>query len=475
MRHRRSRRHIARRRNPLLRSVDGGPRIGSACRWPGRRGRCRRPGPRRTCSNQTRACSRRRWTHSGPGAVPDVPPLPAPPAVLDPPVPAPPDVPAFAMPPPEPAAPAAGRFAVASLPPHAGTNPRSSRANAAREEALTLMLPAIVTPPGDESAVRAATGDTRQPGEVAAGSIGRHTSRRPCAITAELRAARGRNGHAVALVPALRLVGDAYVVRTGARVAIREHRALGRGRAGAGVAGAGVVDGGDLAGGARGRRHSTGHRRGVAVEASDTSPRDASHCAPRELPGIALALNAGERAGRRGRACGDRRARAAVRDQLAVGGGHALGSRRGRAAGACASACAASADAASRSRRATSARGASGTGRAAAAASARDTDRAAAPAAARRARRPARRRPPRPPFPRCRRCPYPRSRPCRFHRRRLQHRRSFQRSPCHRFRRRPMPADPRLRRRRRQCSERDASRTPIPTRGARPTPPGRKL
>ena len=180
------------------------------------------------------------------------------------------------------------------------------------------------------------------------------------------------------LVAELGLVDDARLARTAvARVAVCDRRALGRGGAGAGVAGTRVVDGGNLAGGASRRRYPAGHLRAVTRKAGDTSSGDAGRCGARQLPGVALALDANQSAGRSGCAGRNRGAIAAIVDQLAVAGGRALWTSRGRAARATTSSGAAS-------RCATLARA---TGGAAAAASTGDADRASAPAVAGRPNR----------------------------------------------------------------------------------------
>ena len=145
------------------------------------------------------------------------------------------------------------------------------------------------------------------------------------------------------LGPALGRVPDAVCgCSTRAHAAVADRQALGPGRAGAQVTGAGVVDGGDLARRAGGRRDPAGHLPGVAGESGDTLPGHAGHRAAGELPGVAVALNADGRARLVRGADRDSLAGAAVREELAVSGGGALGSRpRPAAPAGCAAAGAA--------------------------------------------------------------------------------------------------------------------------------------
>ena len=213
------------------------------------------------------------------------------------------------------------------------------------------------------STARTGAADALHSGQGAAGAIRRHATLSQT-VTGRAPSARGRNRHAVMMVSDLRRVADTRLTGPGARSAARDRRALGRGGAGARVAGASVVDGGDLSRGASRNRDLARHLRGVASEAGDASPGDASHRSRRQLPGLAIILGADRRAGGNGVANRNRVARAAVSEQLAVGGGHALGSGR-------------------RSGRATLARAARHSGRAASARAARRPHHSGAAAAAR--------------------------------------------------------------------------------------------
>jgi len=156
-----------------------------------------------------------------------------------------------------------------------------------RDGSATLQLRLIGT--ADGSAVRTATRDAGQPGQIRAAPKGTRADARTHAGASDVVLAGGWNRNAVSLGPELRLIRHALLPGS-AHEAVRDPRALGRVHTATGVTRAFGVDGGDHSRVARGHGDLAGHLGGVAVEAGHATAGDAGHRVRGQLLGLTLAL-----------------------------------------------------------------------------------------------------------------------------------------------------------------------------------------